>query len=197
MHGRQNFLPMDIDKAALWKQKPLGLSIVLQLLLWQPEMNSLGSDWHTSPLFIPCPEYSKYVLCPPQPLTWPLTVPITPSFPLCACSPTASQSLESSRFGTTHPKSQEMVRSVHLPQLRERHTLFSHSGLVSQPAHVDQAPTERIAACPAPSGGLQAQTVADMPHFSLGVSAPKVWPLGLGEGNLRSSSFKMTICKIG
>lgn len=29
-----------------------------------------------------------------------------------------------------------------------------------------------------------------MPHFSLGVSTPKVWPLGLGGGNLRSSSFQ-------
>ena len=56
-----------------------------------------------------------------------------PSFLLCTCSPPASQSLESSRLGTARPK-QEIVRSVHLPQLRERHILFSHLGWsASQP----------------------------------------------------------------
>lgn len=50
---------MDIHKAALWKQKLLGLFIVLGLLLWQPEAHSLCGDWHPFPLFISCPEYSN------------------------------------------------------------------------------------------------------------------------------------------
>lgn len=59
VHGRQNFLPVDIHKAALWKQKPLTLFIVLWLLLWQPEANSLCGDWHTLLLFISWLQYSN------------------------------------------------------------------------------------------------------------------------------------------
>lgn len=59
MHGRHNFLPVDIHKAALWEQKPLKLLIVLWLLLWQPEANSLCRDWHAFLLWISCHEYSN------------------------------------------------------------------------------------------------------------------------------------------
>lgn len=64
VHGRQNFLPVDIHKAALWKQKPLTLFIVLWLLLWQPEANSLCSDWHTLLLFISWLQYSDAFCAP-------------------------------------------------------------------------------------------------------------------------------------
>lgn len=182
------FLPMDIDKSCIVETEAARIVHCSSApTLAARSGNSLGSDWHTSPLFIPCPEYSKYVLCPTYSL---LLFQSPPSFPLSSCSPPASQSLESSQLRTARPKSQEMVWwGPSPPTQREAHFVLT-SGLASQPAHVDQAPTECIAASASPSGGLQAQTERLMPHFSLSVSTPKVWPLGLGGENLRSSSFQ-------
>lgn len=84
--------------------------------------NSLGGDWHTFLLFISCPEYSN-AFCALGSLL--LGLLLLQSLPrLRACSPTAFQNPESSRLGTARPKSQEMVTSVHLPQLGD--TLCSH-----------------------------------------------------------------------
>ena len=89
VHGRQNFLPVDIHKAALWKQGPLGLFIVLGLLPRQPEANSLGGDWHTFLLFISCPEYSN-AFCALGSLLLGFSL-FQPLPRLRACSPTAFQ----------------------------------------------------------------------------------------------------------
>lgn len=156
--------------------------------------NSLGGDWHTFLLFISCPEYSN-AFCALGSLL--LGLLLLQSLPrLRACSPTAFQNPESSRLGTARPKSQEMVTSVHLPQLGD--TLCSHIW-AGQPANTCLLSTHgtHSSVSSPPLGDSKLKQWQTCPTSPLAFPPPKVWPLGLGGGKLRSSSFKITTCKVG
>lgn len=56
-----NFLPVDLHKATLWKQRSFKLLIVLCFLLWQPEANSLCPDHHAFLLHILCHEHNNAI----------------------------------------------------------------------------------------------------------------------------------------
>lgn len=142
--------------------------IVLGPLLWQPQANSLCGDWHT--FFVPA--LSTVLHSALSTASWlPLAILVFPCLPSLQphCFPkprdphTRNCSLQVLCDGSVEK---------FLPTLREMHFVLT-SGLVSQPTNIYEAPTERIAVCPAPSGDCklrQMSAMANTPHFSLGVA---------------------------